>query len=502
VYTETTEFQRKQLENEETAKRQRRNQNILLAANAAGTFVQARQTAKLSKAVGQLSNEISKQAQTLQRMEDTQSEILDETRRQTQLLELDNSRKLLERASQQAVFEFKVQVEEIETLDSNLEKYFTANACISSVNEQGINYENLPSISDKEYFYSTTKKLKSLSTEVLENLSDDEFSDLSKLDELRQKITALDKIKEKSETAKSSIQEINETSSADIAHKYELAPKSKRRITYGRTIVSILIGLGIVASADESSNNYDLMMGAGAIFLFGGILGFAWRLLSGIFSAGKSAVDGSSKELREKVADKKETLVKEIKEKFDKELSKVDIGMSETISLDNLDEISEEALLNIQNEFQSLMQKYPALRFELKQSVLHAQNTKSKSATIDVGSSGDEVANIVQAKLNIWFEKSIEENFILHVNSDSNVYIQGYKSGENVYVEAVSNAHCNAISSAETSQLKSIGWKENKNKNFNQKLPLECVTNGELSKLFSKTIDIYGCDVKIELEVI
>ena len=71
-----------------------------------------------------------------------------------------------------------------------------------------------------------------------------------------------------------------------------------------------------------------------------------------------------------------------------------------------------------------------------------------------------------------------------------------------MYVEAVSSAHCNAISSAETSQLKSIGWKENKNENFNQKLPLECVTNGELSKLFSKTIDIYGCDVKIELEVI
>lgn len=500
--TEITDFQRKQLENEDTAQRQRRNQNILLAANAVGTFVQARQTAKLSKAVGQLSNEISKQAETLQRMEDTQSEILDETRKQTQLMELENSRKLLERASQQAVFEFKVQVEEIETLDSNLEKYFTSNACISSVNEQGINYENLPSISDKEYFYTATKKLKSLSTEALENLSDDEFSDLSKLDELRQRITALDKIKTKSEIAKSSIQEVNETSSADIAHKYELAPKSKRKITYGRTIVSILVGFGIVASADESSSNYDLMMGAGAIFLFGGILGFAWRLLSGILSAGKSVVDGSSKELREKVSVKRESLVSEIKQKFDKELSKVDIGISETISLDNLDEISEEALLNIQNEFQSLMQKYPSLRFELKQSVPDNQSSQPSNTTINAGSGGDKVAQIIQAKLNVWFEKSIEENFTIHVNRDSNVYLQGYKSGENVYVEAVSSAHSNAILSAEESQLKSIGWKENKKENFSQELPLECVTNGELSNLFSKTINFYDCDVKIELEIV
>ena len=173
--TEITDFQRKQSENEAKARRQRRIQNTLLAANAVATYVQARQTAKLSKAVGQLGNEISRQAEILQRMGDTQSEILDETRKQTQLLELDNSSKLLERASQQAVFEFKLQVEEIETLGSNLEKYFTSNALISSVNEQGINYENLPSISDKEYFYSTTKKLKSLSTEALENLSDDEI---------------------------------------------------------------------------------------------------------------------------------------------------------------------------------------------------------------------------------------------------------------------------------------------------------------------------------------
>ena len=80
--------------------------------------------------------------------------------------------------------------------------------------------------------------------------------------------------------------------------------------------------------------------------------------------------------------------------------------------------------------------------------------------------------------------------------------MQGYKSGENIYVEAVSSAHSNAILSAEESQLKSIGWKENKKENFSQELPLECVTNGELSNLFSKTINFYDCDVKIELEIV
>lgn len=90
---ELSHFQRKTLDNAEIAQRQRRNQNLLLAANSVATLVHARQTEKLTRSVAHLGSEISKQARALQRIEGVQSEILDETRRQTRLLELSESQK-------------------------------------------------------------------------------------------------------------------------------------------------------------------------------------------------------------------------------------------------------------------------------------------------------------------------------------------------------------------------------------------------------------------------
>lgn len=270
--------------------------------------------------------------------------------------------------SQDAVFRLRVQASEIEALSSNLEKYFTASACISSVNAQNIKYENLPSIDDKEHFRSAMQKLHSLSVGALENMSDAEISDLTRLDELRQQFGSIGELRKISKGARSSIQDICDLPSREIVARYQLKPQVQRKVTYGRSIVSILVGFGFVIwAAEMQGSEYELLLlFIAAVLILGGVLGFAWRLLNGDFRVGRGLVDGSREQLQEKVAEKRAALIGEIEEQFARERSGLDLGVSGIISLDNFEKVSEVALRNIGIELQSLMKKYPSLSIKLE----------------------------------------------------------------------------------------------------------------------------------------
>ena len=143
-----------------------------------------KQTKQFGKAIGELKDQMEYQRLVLESINNKQFNQLEEIKRQTKLMEVAERRLLVEKAAQQSVFEFKIQVEKIAEFPSNLEKFFLANSLLDFISASDIPYENLPTISDKEQFYDLRKRLSTISKDARGKLNKTENIDFTKIGEI------------------------------------------------------------------------------------------------------------------------------------------------------------------------------------------------------------------------------------------------------------------------------------------------------------------------------
>lgn len=355
--SELSEYERKEIS-------QRRTQNLLMGANFLATAVNANRTKKLESAVNQLSTQVESQSQILDEINYSQSELLDENRRQTQIME--STRLALERtrleneiqkATKQVVFELGIRIDEIEDLPTNIEKHFASTACLANFSETEIDYEHLTSIEDKKYLYDARKKLEAIGLDAIENVTEEELNDLTTIEDLKNKFSRVNELLDLSDTWRYDLKEISTKSDSNIADEFGFS--QKRSIPFVWSAALLVLGI-IIQGGTTDEHNYGLFLAC-----LGG-LGIFWRIITSGGIKKFFLMEGPSKEqIKNKVEAKREELKNNIIADVNEELKKFNNNREVEIEFDNLDAFTDSELKSITSEFEEVVKKYPYIQFKL-----------------------------------------------------------------------------------------------------------------------------------------
>jgi hypothetical protein len=354
-------------EHQKSVEQQNKNTNLLLAANTYASFKQVAATKKLAKSLGDLNKEVLKQTEVLDKINSTQEETLDHTRRQTSLMEASNARQLLDRASKNTIFELKLALERIVELPDGLERYTYVSQLIDQIKGQGVTFESLPEISDKEYFHNALKELKVFSESSVKSITNEQYSDFRLLEDLNSTEITL-------QSAPDLYAEYQkEISGLPVANEFSMKKEisqlenfQKRKVTYFRSIVLLIVGFSLMAWGGEN-NDTDPFYTPGLILFIVGILFFLYRFWSGVFQSSKRALDGTNKKHKAQIS----ILLKEkdmenqnkVKKKFDETVSALDFVTGEQIEvgIEKYNDFVTDSLTKVSNEIKEIQSKYPSI---------------------------------------------------------------------------------------------------------------------------------------------
>jgi hypothetical protein len=475
-------MQAKSPNDERSGDRQRRTQNFLLAANAAATFVQAHQTAKLAGAVGQLQQEVSRQAGIFERIASDQSELLDEARKQTQLLELSSSREMLERAAQNAVFELKVQVESIKGLRSNLEKYIMSSSCLSSIKNSNIKFEDLPSISDKEHLFRAENELIALSTEAMNGFSEDENKDLNSILSLQQRIRSLGEVMRNLRAAKSSIEAISNRPSAVILKEGRFSSAPGPKVTLSTAARFFFFGVIMVVLPEIFDFDSPILVSLGLLSALSGSLGLIWCFVRAIFSA-LGGTTSSDKRLNGQVEDVRKSLISDVKSKFEGNAKSKLKSTFEPILFDTFEGVARTEVAKVKDGLSAIFERYPSLSFEVESTHFHESVGPSSVAPGSFRKLDESINIYIQTSLLKWSQDGMRSAFIVEARDNVDVFLQGCLVGDNLYME---------LNGWNGDDLVDLGWYEKTDYGVCQYLRLEAIPDGCLAELILSTFE--RCD--------
>lgn len=157
--------------------------------NLLANGITAYQTTQVKKAVHNLKEEVEKQTSLLRDVASTNTEILDENKKQTRLMELTRLSTEQDKAIKNNIFNLKITIDNINGLSSNIEKYLMAKRLDQEISAAAIDYNDITEIQDKQFLYNLVSDLKKLPDQVLIDFVESDESALEELFELKQEIT-------------------------------------------------------------------------------------------------------------------------------------------------------------------------------------------------------------------------------------------------------------------------------------------------------------------------
>lgn len=322
-------------------------------------IVQIVQNKNLRKEVIEITKAIERQTALQSQSHTASMEVME---RQLHLLEAEQIRKQVERATKQVIFSIRQTIKKIENAGSNLGKYLRAKESYEFLSNSDFTVESVESIEDKEIFQDCIEKLSKLASESLAILSDEELKVINDCTENTENIKLLDTVEIEYTNLKTEYEVLdkeNEKSKINLEKK-----GSSNTLVANVGVLLFLWGLGyglyclISSSADKDGIYYAigevvvgciLMMSSVAflnkagVFLFLGSFGYGvYCLISnsaakdGIYYAIGGVVVGLSLGSSGSKADKK-TAVEDIKVsdpklvEFEKKLNACELRVREII---------------------------------------------------------------------------------------------------------------------------------------------------------------------------
>lgn len=481
--------------------KQQSNQNLLLAGIAVGTFVQARQTEKLTKAVSNLEKELSFQSGLLGALNETQAEVLSETKKQTHLLEASERRIALEKATQQAVFELNLKLKELDNMGSNIEKHFNANLYLGLIDKYGLSVENLPGITEKEYFYDVIEKLKKISQLSLESITTEEADDLTAMDAIKSKLQDLIELRSKSKEAKEKIKQVKAQKTSDIVKNFNLNTQAKPIISFKSSIGLSVLGIGMLISAPI--HNLALVFILGLVLTPIGLIAAISVALGSAAMKAKSGVENKTKRVKDLAESKRNEIIRDIESNF---YSKNHVSLKyfdEKISLIDLEKECSKNIKNLHKSFSKILDKYPSLELSGPEIITKSSNETAAdlSGTISTRSVNAAVNKILKVN-------GTTDSFILSLSENPSVYVQGYFINGELYLEAAGSEYSKSLTKGGAQSLQYVGWRSPQNDTHNFTLQIQGAANkeAELAEILVETFKCYetsdGVRNKLKFELV
>lgn len=366
-----------------TRNTKRSSETNQLMLNNVLTGITVLQNRKINSSLQELKIQTQAQTQHLVEISKSQSEMLQKQDRTNELLESqtkkqDRTNELLEeqaiekrlnRAAKDVVFNFKKSKDQIANQPTNLERYFNAANCLENFKQTGINYEDLPDISDKEFLYQSIKDLEKICSDSLKTISDEEVDDLSKLDRFNTEIALISRTKNKIEEEKKKTDKTIKDLRKQLADELEKLPTEKRFFeTYRREIIMVvtgIVGLFLASFGNPASGDTIAFVIMGSVFLL--IVGFVMgitRLLREIFKKRRNST------LRKTIMEGttyRESLIEDAKKSFEEYLQKTVKETKREFDIKKWSSFFEDELKTLEKEFKTTLAKYPSLDIKVKE---------------------------------------------------------------------------------------------------------------------------------------
>lgn len=234
------------------------------------------QNQKITKSLEQLREEQKKQTEIIEK---GQNAIVSVAEKQLRILEQEEQRKHVERATKQVIYEVRKRLEAIENMKSMFEKYISSIDAYNQIRSSGIEIQNLSDISDKEFFDDVLVQLNSVSQGALENLSNDELADLNSLGEIDRQSVKIQNLIAAIQSKEVEIARVKNLAGADRAGEFQNEKKAVTILSLKGCFFLIIVGV-VLASLSKSSSDFYIM--TGAISLAIGVIGIPYVIVRNV----------------------------------------------------------------------------------------------------------------------------------------------------------------------------------------------------------------------------
>lgn len=191
---------------------------ILISAAATSSMINSRQTKKIRESMDSLNSEVAKHAALSSELAAANNRMHDEAEKQTKLLELANSERQLERYAKECIFDLRIQVEEIKSINSSLERLLLGSAVVAEFKQKGIGFQSLSAISDKEFLRNLLAQVDEIINESQTGLTEEERKDLIEISEVKEEVARVAKLRKMFDEVTAEIAYIKNSKDRDLAN--------------------------------------------------------------------------------------------------------------------------------------------------------------------------------------------------------------------------------------------------------------------------------------------
>ncbi len=204
-----------------------------------------------------------------------------------------------------------------------------------------------------------------MSARSIDELLDEEYSDLRKIEQLKEEISILEQAPDFEEEFRTEAQLIEALSDTEVIKNLVGATTPKKsKITVLRSLLVFVIGVSVAGAATKGSENYDLQMAAGVLLIVISMALGLWvavRAVRRIIAGGIKIVDGTASKNKEEVRKFKNDKINVLTQSFEVRIRDSKYLEGSKCSLSNFKVKVNERIEQINEEISQIVKKYPAI---------------------------------------------------------------------------------------------------------------------------------------------